>query len=239
MWANAPHLITWNDDAGHGANHADYFAFNDFENHGYTDVLEKRVASPVPPDINKSAGIIRESTNPTTPGTAKTAYRYFHNNGSGFDTYDYGLSSGKKFVVLEVGDFDGDGAPDLLVDSEDGTQICLSPLGKAGALQGISTITFICDPQRPAVGRNTTMGMPYVIDILGDGRSAHYSQIGIDGKAKACIQTVCEDDSSPPGTVLGFTHKDDGSRSLTLQKVTTCACTPTTATDVRTPPHRR
>uniref|UniRef100_UPI002FCDD7FB Ig-like domain-containing protein n=1 Tax=Duganella sp. S19_KUP01_CR8 TaxID=3025502 RepID=UPI002FCDD7FB len=219
LWPNAPHLMTWNDNAipSHGANHADYFAFSDFENHGYTDVLEKRVASPVPPGINTAAVIAREASNPINPGTMQASYRYFHNNGSGFDVYNYGLNTGKNFAVLEVGDFNGDGAPDLLVASEDGTQICLSPLGKVGALAGTSTpIVFTCDPNRPAVGGNTSLSMPYVVDILGDGRSAHYSQIGNDSTAKVCIpgKAECEVDSAPPGTVLGFTTKDDGSRSL-------------------------
>jgi RHS repeat-associated protein len=182
IWAGAPILTT------HGpgnfylprptdANHADYFVFADFENHGVTDVLEKRVASPVPSDMNTIPGIQREAGNPIQPGTRQNSYHYYHNNGNGFTRYTYQLDTGEPFAVIGTGDFDGNGTPDILVSTaNNGAKICLSPLGKGALGAADSTIVFTCDPNRPAVGDNTSSGIPYVVDVVGDGRSAHYSQ---------------------------------------------------------------
>lgn len=209
IWAGAPVLTT---HMGTGivqaptnaAIHPDYFAFSDFENHGRTDVLEKRVADP-------GYSTDRHYDNPITPGTLQTQYRYFHNNGTGFTPYNYKLDTGEYFAVLDIGDFDGDGTLDLLVSTGGAAKICLSPLGRANALGAPgSTIVFTCDPTRPAVGENVGSHLPYVVDILGDGRSAHYSQRAEDGSAMACIQGSCVRDATPPAYVLGVIPNSDG-----------------------------
>lgn len=214
-WAGAPILTTWKNTSGgiSSGMHAEYFAFNDFEHHGYTDVLEKRVAQPGGDTLN--------SNNPIAIGTSRTSYRYFHNTGNGFAQYTYRLNTGEAFVVLDVGDFDGDGALDLVADTGGSTKICLSPLGSAAALGAPgSTITFTCDPSRYAEGGNAFGFEPYLIDILGDGRTALYGPTGLDGSAQFCIQfQPCVLDLSPP-PVLGGKLQDDGSPDFSLNNYT-------------------
>jgi len=214
-WPGAPDMTTVGGGL-RGAVHLDYFSFADFENHGYTDVLEKRVASPVPPDYGTMNGRWREATNPLPPGTLRNNYRYFHNTGTGFVTYSYRLNHGDNFAVLETGDFNGDGAPDLLVSTElHGTQICLSPLATPSGL-GTNTnvpIEFNCNSGLAAIGSNSATGMPRVVDIIGDGMSSLYSAVRIkstssDGGdvlvADQCIQTSCVEDPEAPADVLGY-----------------------------------
>lgn len=210
-WPGAPLLTTWNNYGGIdlSADHADYFAFNDFDNDGFTDVLEKRVASADPGDMDTDNGRLREGGNPLPPGTMREVYRYFHNNGHGFVQYNYRIDTGEAFAVLETGDFNGDGAVDVLVGTPSGAKICLSPLRSSKVLgPENSTITFNCDASRPVVGENRSLSIPYVLDIVGDGRSAHYSQINTKGKATLCVQGSCVVDNDPPDTVLGHTYSN-------------------------------
>jgi RHS repeat-associated protein len=191
-----------------GVNHSDYFSFADFNGDGRADVLEKRVASPIPPDISTYEGKYREASNPKTPGTTQTSYRYFHNTGSGFTEYSYRLSTNEAFVVADIGDFNGDGAPDLLVSTTGGARICLSPLSNGGGLGAM--ITFTCDPNRPARAGNTSRYVPYVIDIMGDGLAAHYSPLDVDDNAELCVQFACGPAVNPPVGVLSkFEAGDD------------------------------
>jgi|GEM_PF-2487904 len=204
VWPGAPNLRTTDVSGSPGTFHGEYFAFSDFENHGLTDVLEKRVASPVPPDINTPEGQLRESGNRIPPGTMSKQYAYYHNTGNGFTKFAYKISTDEAFVVLSTGDFNGDGAPDLLVSTDAGARICLSPLGagvEPGAL-AVQPITFTCDTNRPAVGRNLTSNSPYVIDIAGDGRAAHYGPYLKGILPTLCIQADCKIDSDPPSAVL-------------------------------------
>ena len=206
IWSGAPILTTYGLKGPDGnfpraVHHADYFSFSDFNHDGYTDVLEKRVASMRPSDLDTWDGDVRESTNPVRPGTMQTQYRYFHNTGSSFALYTYRISTGEPFVVLDVGDFDGDGVLDLVVFSS-GTKICLSPLGAPGALGAPgSTITFSCRPNLPTAWRNAPGGRSYVFDPRGDGRSAVYSTISIDRKAVFCTLEACQTDTAPPYTL--------------------------------------
>ncbi|MBC3930038.1 VCBS repeat-containing protein, partial [Undibacterium sp. CY21W] len=173
------------------------FVFSDFENHGYTDILEKAPAMQVGPER-------------VVP---QTQYRYFHNNGNGFTEYTYQLSTGEPFVVLDTGDFNGDGALDIIV--RPGTnqnwfllpqKICLSPLNHPGALPPPgSPIVFNCESGWPP----TFLGAPYVVDVRGDGRSAVYSS-NDSGVVTVCIQGKCQQDFSPPN-VLTMISPDDGS----------------------------
>lgn len=217
-WANAPVLTTHH--AGRAAHHRDYFAFGDFDKDGYDDVLEKRVASPVPPDINSADGQMREATNPKAPGTLQAAYRYFRNDkGNGFTMHAYRLDSNEHFAVLETADFDGNGLNDILVSTAAGPKVCLSP-GSAGmspASAG-SEIIFTCTASIPAFGANETGQLPYVVDIVGDGRSAIYSKVFVDTstqpftkKARLCTQSfgACRDVSDPPVEVLGYMNPSD------------------------------
>lgn len=204
IWPGAPSLRTTDISGSPGAFHGEYFAFSDFENHGLTDVLEKRVASPIPPDINTPDGQIRESSNRIPPGTMSKQYAYYHNTGNGFTKFAYKISTDEAFVVLSTGDFNGDGAPDLLVSTDAGARICLSPLG-AGvepAALVVQPITFTCDVNRPAVGKNLTSNLPYVVDIAGDGRAAHYGPYLKGILPTLCIQADCKIDSEPPSAVL-------------------------------------
>ncbi|NVD69567.1 hypothetical protein HUX88_03220 [Duganella sp. BJB1802] len=201
FWDGAPILTVWANTGivqypVNGANRSEYFSFSDFENHGRSDVLEKRVARP------RSSS--RDDFSPIQPGALRAQYRYFHNNGSGFTQYNYKLDTGESFVVLETADFDGDGAPDLLVSTEsNGPKICLSPLGKPSGLGSPETpLVFTCDPTRGAVGDNVSSLSPYVTDVMGDGRAAVYSQMDEDGKAQVCIQFSCLPDDHPPMNVL-------------------------------------
>ncbi|MFB9288640.1 NBR1-Ig-like domain-containing protein, partial [Pseudoduganella plicata] len=212
MWANGPIMTTNNPAAAANtifppsANHLEYFSFSDFGNDGLTDVLEKRVAGPVPDDLDSYAQRSRDANNPLPPGTLRSQYRYFHNTGSGFAQYNYNVNVGGanvNFAVLDVGDFNGDGAPDLLVGTQSsGTKICLSPLGAAGSMPAAGgTITFVCN-NWPAVGENRGSEMPYVVDANGDGKMGHYSAYKLDGTATFCAGSSCITDTNPPVSVL-------------------------------------
>lgn len=200
-WNNTPIMTTRN--GLRSANHSDYFAFADFENHGFTDVLEKRVASPGEPSNPERDSYI--AANPIATGTLRNQYRYFHNTGNGFTQYPYRLDTNEAFAVLEIGDFDGNGAPDIVVATATLTKICISPLGNG--IGARSEIVFTCASQqeRPALGRNLIFDLPYVIDVKGDGRSALYSHISDrTATAKLYIQNQKFDDSQPPYSVLGY-----------------------------------
>jgi RHS repeat-associated protein len=220
-WAGAPSLTTTNVINGndYSAVHEEYFAFADFENHGYTDVLEMRVASPVPLGWDtwdffaRNSWLVKDA-NSKAAGTLQSQYRYFHNTGTAFAQYQYKLSTGQQFVVLATGDFNGDGAPDLLAFTQaagqytGGAKICLSPLSKLGP-QGApgSTITFNCSNNLAATGENTNYGTPHVIDVVGDGRSSLYSRFDDQLRyAILCIQGQCVNDTAAPYTYLGYTY---------------------------------
>ncbi|MBJ7311490.1 Ig-like domain-containing protein [Rugamonas sp. CCM 8940] len=206
-WPGAPVLTTWNRVGGRNVstNHADYFAFSDFENHGFTDVLEKRVASPIPADDGSQDSSEKESRNKIAPGTLRAKYRYFHNTGNAFSEHEYNIDvegSHPEFVVLNIGDFNGDGAPDLLVDTSRGAKVCLSPLGRPeGAGTAGSMITFVCNGQR-ALGQNKDVELPYVVDIVGDGRSAYYGSQIRSGGAEVCWSKGCVVDKNAPNYVI-------------------------------------
>ena len=211
MWAGAPDLTTHNpvpfEGLYHDADHADYFAFADFNGDGRGDVLEKRVAavSMVAKVLNTWDVQYREWGNPIKPGTTQNQYRYFHNTGSGFANYTYKLDTNENFVVLDVGDFNGDGVLDLFASTTSGTKICISPLASAAALGAPgSTITFTCGA---AVGGgawgNKAQLRPYIFDAYGDGRSAVYSNKRDTGEATFCNLAGCQIDPAPPA-VLGL-----------------------------------
>lgn len=209
-WPGAPVLATHNDSLKLSVTHSDYFAFADFENHGYTDLLEKRIASPWQPYSLETEYYV--NANPIQQGTEVAQYRYFHNNGAGFDVYPYHLSTGENFSVLDIGDFDGDGAPDLVASTSSGTKICLSPLGKGSLGAPGTLITFTCASaaERPAVGTNSADNLPYVVDLVGDGRSALYSRIDpVTQKAQLAIQNqlMSVSTSDLPYDVLAYTYE--------------------------------
>lgn len=201
-WEGAPVLTTHNIYAGSQRTtmHADYFSFADFDNDGLSDVLEKRIASPRPSDYDTSADAkSEEGGNPIPPGTLQSQYRYFHNTGKRFDVYTYQLNTLEPFAVLANGDFNGDGAPDLVVWTAAGAKVCLSPLTDPSKLT--SLIEFRCEGSYAAQGENKPALLPYVVDLRGDGRSALYGRI-VSGKAMLCNQGHCDFDFSPPWTVL-------------------------------------
>ncbi|WP_374568761.1 NBR1-Ig-like domain-containing protein, partial [Ideonella sp.] len=213
-WPGAPNMTTSNVINNHTyyANHPEYFAFADFENHGYTDVLEKRVSSPTPVGEPGRDWLIKDA-NSLGYGKYRNQYRYFHNNGSGFTEYNYKISTGQDFVVLATGDFNGDGAPDLLVHIDKGSaKICLSPMGQIGP-QGApgSMITFDCNNSLAAIGTNTDYQIPHVLDVVGDGRSALYSRFNDElGFATLCVQDSCVEDRTAPVSYLGYTYAKNG-----------------------------
>ena len=186
--------------------HPEYFAMADFTNDGLSDILEKRSAPAWEADPLYQ--------DPSPVGQLAKTYRYFHNTGSKFTVYSYGISTKESFVVLDIGDYDGDGSPDIIVSTDaaggyDSTKVCLSPLGKGvGSLT--DPITFNCDNSYKAVGANRASGLPYVVDVIGDGRSATYSPINESQSATLCIQTQCLTDWNPP-QVLPTTFGNDGS----------------------------
>ena len=193
-WAGAP-LLT-KSSTTYGNMHPEYFAFADFGNDGRSDVLEKQVA-PI--------GGKRDPGEDGMPwGTLQTQYRYFHNHGSGFTAYEYRLDTSEPFVVLDVSDFNGDGSPDLVASSGDSSKICISPLGKpAGPGAPGTTIVFVCDTSTYRLeGNQGYLGArPYLVDVLGDGRTAHYAAIDHMGVSRLCIQAYCADEPAPPAVV--------------------------------------
>jgi RHS repeat-associated protein len=203
-WSNAPVMTTH--DQNFAVNHDDYFSFADFENHGVVDVLEKRIASPTQPYSAESENFVH--ANPIAPGTLADHYNYYHNNGLGFTKYPYRLNTNEKFAVLGVADFNGDGAPDILVWNGSLTKVCLSPLVNGIVAGASSDIVFSCasPPNFATFGSNDVFGIPYLIDVDGDGRSAMYSRIE-NGAAKLGIQNQLLQDAQPPYSVLGYEYQ--------------------------------
>lgn len=195
-------------------NHADFFAFNDFDNDGKADVLEKRIA-PMFDSMEKTETGYRKEAIPVGVkiGDMRGSYKFYHNEGGKFVPHDFVIKPRMDFVVLDVGDFNGDGALDLLVDRANGSgpKICLSPLVKPAGLT--STIEFDCDNSLAARGQNMASQAPVVMDLLGDGRSGIYTRYNLD-KSEACQQTECKDDLDPPLQVVGATYGFDGSPEL-------------------------
>jgi Salmonella virulence plasmid 65kDa B protein len=213
MWANAPILTTQtvSGSTKFAANHAEYFAFVDFGNDGLTDILEKRVASPV--TTATGITVLAEDANSIARGTLKQQYRYFHNTGSGFTQYNYQLNTNENFVVLGIADFNGDGSPDLLASVQGGgVKICLSPLGAAGGAPGnpATPIIFTCGSADNSAGKfsNSVTGLPaYIGDVLGNGRAVYYSAVDdSDPTLVSPAATVCvpiADPLGPPGSLKG------------------------------------
>ena len=197
-----------NDNPAGNKVHEDLFVFADFENHGYTDILEK---SRVPSNIPKY------QLNDYIDKSGKTSYRYFHNNeGKGFTQYLYEISTHEVFSVLETADFNGDGAPDLLVSTTGGLKICLSPLGNGrGPGDAGSLITFACDPLLLTTGGSSPYNSPYVTDIRGDGRAGLYGRVVVaESPSTVCMQTRCQQVNDPPGGIVGFGYAADGTPEL-------------------------
>jgi RHS repeat-associated protein len=205
-WNNAPNLSTHTTSPSF-AIHPEYFSFTDFDRDGLGDVLEKRVAGPAA----SSGGTAPDGSNPIAAGTMQTQYRYFRNTGTSFQVFNYKLSTNDAFVVMDVGDFNGDGLPDLLVATPNGAKICLSPLGNPSVLANPSTpIVFNCTTM-PAYGANYTDQPVFVVDVLGEGRSAHYAHATSTNQAYLCIQTSCAL-TSPAPSAIANPKADDGSR---------------------------
>ncbi|UMR29225.1 hypothetical protein MJ904_19335 [Massilia sp. MB5] len=80
------------------------------------------------------------------------------------------------------------------------------PLGNPNALGAPgSTLTFSCAGDRPAIGGNKAHEQPYVIDVQGDGRSAHYGNASMNGPkavATLCIQSGCITDNDAPSMLV-------------------------------------
>nr|WP_307727775.1 RHS repeat-associated core domain-containing protein [Massilia sp. TS11] len=218
-WANAPQLsvVFQSGSVINHELHPEYFAFMDFENHGRADALEKSVA----PVFWDHSTPLSSYPSDRQPGTRKTQYRYFHNNGSGgFTLYNYRLSTNDAFAVVDVADFNGDGAPDLLVSSNGSSDllICLSPLAAPGALGAAgSTIVFTCDANLKTTYLTNGLGQvltPFITDVLGDGRSALFGRQQQDGTAMLCIQNNCNPVSNPPTAIIGVDYAADGSPEI-------------------------
>ncbi|MGZ5198335.1 MAG: Ig-like domain-containing protein [Telluria sp.] len=211
-WSGTP-LLTKN-SASNGEVHAEYFAFADFENHGRTDVLEKRVA---PPTNAPNSGLPVTTVDGLAVGTKQTQYRYFHNNGAGFTQYTYQLDTGEAFAVLDVADFDGDGAPDIVAATASGSKVCLSPFGAGFPVTVAGPLVFTCSSSYSIstnVG-NSADHPAYLVDVVGDGRSGQYSRIEKTGAATLCLQTNCVSDNDPPA-VLVPNYNTDGTPQYAL-----------------------
>ncbi len=199
VWANGP-ILTTNGTFGafsYSALHAEYFAFADFNNDGRTDLLEQRETSPnlsMPDDRFMTAAI--NDANPKGRGTYKNQYRYFHNTGSGFVTSTYSISTGEDFVVLGTGDFNGDGAPDIIVETKVGAtlaqRICVSPLATSTTAPP-SAMTFACGAPLPAsVGvSNVVDRLPFVVDAIGNGLSSFYGPHNYGSFGEPLGATLC------------------------------------------------
>ena len=214
IW-NGPRLSTYNPANQASANHPEYFAFSDFENHGLTDVLEKRVAPPrlTGDQVSDDRSVV------LAPGTLRGQYRYFHNTGREFVEYPYNINvdgANVNFAVLDIGDFNGDGAPDLLAATQSaGTKICLSPMATPAGLPAAGgTITFTCTNQ-PTTGKNEEAELPTIVDVNGDGRVAHYGPyFPTLSSAVLCLSDVCLDDPAAPLQILTTGIQQTPSRSL-------------------------
>ncbi|MFS2002660.1 RHS repeat-associated core domain-containing protein [Duganella sp. CT11-25] len=189
--------------------HPEYFDFSDFENSGRVHVLEKRVADPSSGKPRSSETVdeilAEDLSNPQKmPGTLQKNYRYFHNTGEpsgGFQQYTYSLDTLEYFAVLGVSDFDGDGYPDLLVltsDSEsaggDGSgtpKVCLSPLASGVT----ANIVFHCSSTLLALGDNSALNSPTLIDVVGDGRASIYGRTVWDATMRSSAPLVVQDQS--------------------------------------------
>jgi RHS repeat-associated protein len=204
-WSGAPALTK------HGTTlaevHPEYFAFADFENHGLTDVLEKRVAPPA----RGSGAPTKTSVDGLPYGTVRTQYRYFHNTGTGFVAYTYQLNTGAAFAVLDIADFNGDGAPDIVAGGGGGaSKVCLSPLAAGLPAGATNPIIFTCTDAYPISGAGNSDDRPaYLVDVVGDGRSGQYSRVEETGVAKLCVLGVCMDDDHAPA-VLASEIGNDG-----------------------------
>jgi RHS repeat-associated protein len=208
-WANGPVLSVAKqnqDGSYHVTMHPELFAMADFGNDGRMDALQK---STYPLAYNPTQ-LAKEF--PESAISLKNAYDYYHNNGSGFDKYSYTLSTGENFGVMDVADFNGDGAPDLLAWTAAGTgKICLSPLANA-APSGSSPIVFNCRPASEYAVTGSPDQPPLATDVIGDGRTALYGRINTSGSATLCIQGSCQEVWNPPVAAIGFNYANDGTR---------------------------
>lgn len=185
----------------------DFFEFADFENNGRTDILEKRSGRPTSPGSGTASNIQAQQLGgiPYADGTLLTSYRYFHNTGTTFTQYMYVISTGEAFVVIGTGDFNGDGAPDILVSTGVGPKLCLSPLGGTAGLGAPgSTITFNCAAGYAAMGTNVVpYGIPHIYDAVGDGRAGIFGPVQFTGSSTYCLQSACASTTSIPATIVG------------------------------------
>ncbi|MFO0326051.1 MAG: toxin TcdB middle/N-terminal domain-containing protein, partial [Burkholderiales bacterium] len=181
----------------YSALHAEYFTFADLNNDGRTDLLEQRETSAnlsVPDDRFMTAAV--NDANPKGRGTYKNQYRYFHNTGAGFAGSTYSISTGEEFVVLGTGDFNGDGALDIVVETKVGStlaqRICVSPLASSTAAPS-SPITFTCgDPLPASLGiSNFVDRLPFVVDALGNGLSSIYGPYNYGSFGEPLGATLC------------------------------------------------